>query len=826
MAEERAPQSPSPATPHPPRRSSARGSFVPRLDTGNFGRSPNDASGHTRSPALSPRVAEELPTEPARSKNLGRHALPSNRDPKWHKEYSEIDHLAGRVLVIDYIKQDASKTSIRKVAAQEIYDLQGLHKLYDNLQRKDEAILRVFHVQNADWATHFLLRKFNIENRNDFVGRDFGKFARRSRPEWRGRRPFLTGKTWKVQHDPWRGISKTCFGFDYLKHFPAAPIPAKPGDDERFMELNCFDEEESPEHGYDIYGQRFSCYIQSKRDFPDLPDRNSFMGEGTIDDSPDKTRDDAPLRADNHDNGNAILIFDNAHDNSIESTLITARGEWEKRWRRLPFFLAFESRDFVATDEELAFQCSRIILEDIFRALSKQWYDFLDLAMNHISILEDKLYDQPADEARAPELWYNSSRWLKVERLVYLHLDIVNELRPRLEELTDIIESEEMWLSSTSADIEQHCNIVSEDLVKPIENLISLLYQSISIRDSRHNIRLSLSMWRLSWITFIFLPLTFITGFFGMNVDTFASDPSIKYYFISAIPFMVAVLLAWYVLKHLLRFRTQVLPKKGIYETFYNEMANSNPLLWSRYGPRDYIAPKGRIDRIKWNLIKRWAAPERTIKPEIEKNDAVDPANDLGTFNKFRRYLIRRWTAQIESAAKKDKTMSLEDGGLADHIAADNRSVVAEGLAEATEVMVIPATPAAEPIFDHDAPPQVPQSGYFSHKPHQNGNLLSRKLSFQSHHRRSSSGNRTSDVLVEEEDWQWLSQRGKQGKKWIWRSSSSRARSEEEKGSEGGKEVTPSVATKSTAEINDRGVQKDLGDRPQSEPNHTGKTVD
>ena len=353
---------------------------------------------------------------------------------------------------------DKSETSIRKVAAQEIYDLHGLQKLYRNPQRKDEAILRVYHVQNAEWATHFLLRKFNVEHPNDLVGREFGKFVRRVRPDKRGKKLFLTGKTWKVQHDPWRGLSKTCFAFDYLKNFAAGVdgVHAR-NSEERFMELNSFGEDgrlillwawiwrcvrtyakdctENPSHGFDVFGQRFGCYIQNKREYPDLPDRDSFMGENTIDDSPDKTRDDLH-RSEIYDNSNAILIFDNAHDSNIESTLITARGEWEQRWRRLPFLLAFESRDLVATDEQLAFQCSRIILEDIFRALSQQWEEFLDEAMNHISILEDKIYDQPADEARAPELWLNSSMWLKVERLVYLHLDMVKDLRPRLEELT------------------------------------------------------------------------------------------------------------------------------------------------------------------------------------------------------------------------------------------------------------------------------------------------------------------------------------------------------------------------------------------------------
>ena len=89
------------------------------------------------------------------------------------------------------------------------------------------------------------------------------------------------------------------------------------------------------------------------------------------------------------------------------------------------------------------------------------------------------------------------------------------------------------------------------------------MYKSVEIRDSRHGLQLNTSMWRLSWITFIFLPLTFIVGFFGMvryklhpviyvtislhsqNVDTFSGDPSIKWYFIVAVPLMILVFLGW-----------------------------------------------------------------------------------------------------------------------------------------------------------------------------------------------------------------------------------------------------------------------------------------
>lgn len=62
------------------------------------------------------------------------------------------------------------------------------------------------------------------------------------------------------------------------------------------------------------------------------------------------------------------------------------------------------------------------------------------------------------------------------------------------------------------------------------------MYKSVSIRDSRQSLELNASLWRLSWITFIFLPLTFLVGFFGMNVGMFEHYPSVKYYFISAVP--------------------------------------------------------------------------------------------------------------------------------------------------------------------------------------------------------------------------------------------------------------------------------------------------
>ncbi|PGG95145.1 hypothetical protein AJ79_10227 [Helicocarpus griseus UAMH5409] len=787
----------------------------PRLETRNLGTLPLNDHDYLeqRSPAPSARVAEELPTapEPFKTKRSKRLTRKNDLGPKWHKEYSEIDIHAGRVLIIDFVKQDENEVTIRKVAAQEIYDLEHLRKVYTNPERNSEAVLRVFHVQNAGWATNYLLRKFNIDNRDDLVGTDFGRYVRHKRPERRGGKPFLSGKTWKVQYDPWRGISKTSFGLDYFKQYRVSNpadrqrmAPHGVEDALKMMELNCFDENDNPTYGYDVYVQRISCYIQHKQtaiEVPDDPDiRNPYEPPKT-DSAKDRAKNEYIPRLNTLDNGNAILIFDNSHSNSIEDTLIAARRVWESRWRRLPFFLAFESRDLVATDEQLAFQCSRIILEDIFKALVAEWDSFLDLAMDHVSILEDKIYEQPADETRAPELWMNSNLWLKVEKLMFIHIDVVKEMRPRLVELEDDLETDETWLDSIPGDYERLSTLVAEDLVKPTETLISLLYQSVSIRDSRHSIQLGVSMWRLSWITFIFLPLTFIVGFFGMNVDTFESNPSIKWYFIASVPFMLCVLAAWYLLKHVIARQRQTPYQRGIYENFFHEMATDNPSLWSRTGPRDYVLPKGRLARLKWYLVKRWSAPERTINPQRDTED--NGLDSLGTISKLKRYFIVRWTAQIASSQPADPSASsleagegiydLEENGVAP---SGEPHAVAEGLADATEMLTLPATPAVERAWMTDPTPRLAVP-----TPLPTEERRARRWS-RGHHQRSSndSGNRSSGILVEEEDFQWLSEQGKEGKQFVWRSSSSRNRDKMKEDAEDGKGGSTADAGGTTSE--------------------------
>ena len=161
-----------------------------------------------------------------------------------------------------------------------------------------------------------------------------------------------------------------------------------------------------------------SVYVQHKEQEPQkLPDIEGI-------DNPYEDADGHKARSDEYfpllgslDNGNAILIFENSKSESIQDTLIKARGKWESRWRRLPFYLAFDSHAG-NDDDETAVLCARTILSDIWRAIAQDWGKFLVKAGHHTNILEDAIYSNPADESKADEIWRNSSSWLRCERYV------------------------------------------------------------------------------------------------------------------------------------------------------------------------------------------------------------------------------------------------------------------------------------------------------------------------------------------------------------------------------------------------------------------------
>jgi hypothetical protein len=172
-------------------------------------------------------------------------------------------------LIVDCYSRDFSDDGKRKTAAYEFADVNELKDFYGSEKGKgDGQCLRIVHVQNAVWARDFLLKKYNISSKvEDVVGTAFGRWVRFDKPQLRAGKPVLNAKSFRCIKDPWRGVSRTGFVVDYLKSFKPGVIkdysdPATKGF--KLMDLNHWDQDTgtTPIHGYDVYVQRLSVYIQ------------------------------------------------------------------------------------------------------------------------------------------------------------------------------------------------------------------------------------------------------------------------------------------------------------------------------------------------------------------------------------------------------------------------------------------------------------------------------------------------------------------------------------------------------------------------------------
>ena len=166
---------------------------------------------------------------------------------------------------------------------------------------------------------------------------------------------------------------------------------------DKMMELNYYDKDDNPQYGYDVHVQRVSCYIQHKETVQEMSQYQDIANpyqEVKNENNTNAYVPDLPSL----DNGNTIIIFENSHSGSIKDTLINARQQWESRWRRLPFYLAYESHD-VSNDDSMALECMKIVLQDVWKSVTENWETFLDISDTHVSILEDKIYEYVSSEA-------------------------------------------------------------------------------------------------------------------------------------------------------------------------------------------------------------------------------------------------------------------------------------------------------------------------------------------------------------------------------------------------------------------------------------------
>ena len=238
-----------------------------------------------------------------------------------------------------------------------------------------------------------------------------------------------------------------------------------------------------------------------------------------------------------------------------------------------------------------------------------------------------------------------------------------------------------------------------------------------------------------------------------MNVDTFSSDPSIKWYFIIAIPMMALVLLCWYFVKHSIAQQRQTPYSRGVYDHLFHEMATQYPSLWSRSGPRDFVRPRSALDRLRWKLILFWNRPEKTTRLGSYDEDAV--YDDLGTWARMKRMLTRRWTSRIRNANNFNTSESVNALEIGE---GESTELIGGVIGEATNILTLPVTEHAENMpggmLSVNLPPGLRTAQRI---------IESRRDSTGRPDSRGSSAGRNSGVMIEEEKPTWLQDFGGRG---------------------------------------------------------------
>ena len=325
---------------------------------------------------------------------------------------------------------------------------------------------------------------------------------------------------WKPETNAQHNLTRTAFALEYPSPCKAPSVLRLTGvtTSESISSVDC--------------KQRLSVYLQLQR-----PRSGS---EALLEDSEDLENP--------HWANNAIIVFDNKLNTMPRRELIAGAEEWHN--------LIDDTHLHKSKD---AHPIAVAIIGLLFDAVSQKWNDYISILHQRMVTVEEQLYNDPTNDQQANRLWSMSREILQAERLIRSHVQLLETLQYRLAFLkSGKSQQPPDWLRHNINDFNRLNVAVEENLKKPIANVIDLMYKSVSIRDARRSLDLNNSLWRLSWITFIFLPLSFLSSFFGMNVNIFQDDPSVKWYFVVAVPLMVLVLLSWLASRQLMRRNVHV----------------------------------------------------------------------------------------------------------------------------------------------------------------------------------------------------------------------------------------------------------------------------
>lgn len=160
---------------------------------------------------------------------------------------------------------------------------------------------------------------------------------------------------------------------------------------------------------------------------------------------------------------NSVIVCDSMYKGVPTGELISGRGAWQHLYDDLE----------VADTSILS-----AVIQLIFDTIAGKWSDYVLSMHNYIAALEEIIYDQPADDSRAPVLWSISKQLLQAERLMKFHVLLMENVQRDLTNLTGNTKHPD-WLGQNLTEFSRLSSEVEEMLKKPVANMVDLVSQGL-----------------------------------------------------------------------------------------------------------------------------------------------------------------------------------------------------------------------------------------------------------------------------------------------------------------------------------------------------------
>jgi len=233
---------------------------------------------------------------------------------------------------------------------------------------------------------------------------------------------------------------RTAFGMEY----PVLRLPEKAPDLERDVlqgkgDLQRDDVLSLPE----MCEQRLSIYIQLRKGTlkpHNLPDPDLGLDENTI------------------------VILDSMRKSLISEELLDGLIPWQSL-----MYNADVENPLVGNPVLIA------AVRHIFDAVSAKWSDYILSWLNYVAALEERIYSQPADDKYSPLLWGASKRLQQAERLLKLHILLLENVQHEFIDITGPSTMEPDWLRQNRKEFARLSSEVEESLRKPVAQMVDLV---------------------------------------------------------------------------------------------------------------------------------------------------------------------------------------------------------------------------------------------------------------------------------------------------------------------------------------------------------------